>query len=85
MDELKQRILEGVKGGIFAFEVYDGEVYRYFETENNLKQWASDNAIVYVFDKELHTFFFAISPSLSAIKAGEKGMRAMADALKGGN
>lgn len=79
-DELKERILKGVRASKFAFSVPGPEIKRYF-TRGTLNQWALENTLAY--DHELTTdeFLFGISPSLAAMKGAREGMKAAADIL----
>lgn len=82
MNELKERILKEVKNSRFAYYVASSEVQEHFSL-GELDKWASDNALVY--KAEGDNFVFAISPSLSAMEAGKRGMEAMADMIRRGN
>lgn len=85
MNELKERILKEVKNSKLAFVVKGTEVYECFGIQDNLNKWIRENSLTYNFDKSTEEFAFAISPSLSAMDAGKRGMEAMADIIRRGN
>lgn len=85
MDELRERILKEVKSSKLAFVVKGTEVYECFGIRDNLDKWTRENSLTYNFDKSTEEFAFAISPSLSAIEAGKRGMEAMSDIIRRGN
>lgn len=72
MNELKERILKEVNSSRFAYYVASSEIQEHFSL-GELDKWASDNALVYMIEGS--NFVFAISPSLSAIRAMTTGFR----------
>lgn len=78
MDELKEKILKGVRADRYAFIVPGSEIKEHF-TPEALEQWASDNSLTYYRSPATGEYYFAVSPSLAAMKAAERGIQAMID------
>jgi len=78
--ELKERILQGVRASRYAFAVADLEVRTHFD-EETLGRWACENALTYYHELTTDEYLFSVSPSLSAMRGAERGLKNFVDQI----